>query len=79
MEITLRSRKEKDMAKYKTTVTEKDGSKTSGYIENGKSYYDDGREINAGASVVDSTGRTWTKGGATTSTNKTSSGGSSGK
>lgn len=67
------------MAKYKTTVTEKDGSKTSGYIENGKSYYDDGREINAGASVVDSTGRTWTKGGATTSSNKTSSGGSSGK
>ena len=74
-----RSRKEKDMAKYKTTVTEKDGSKTSGYIENGKSYYDDGREINAGASVVDSTGRTWTKGGATTSSNKTSSGGSSSK
>ena len=67
------------MAKYKTTVTEKDGSKTSGYIENGKSYYDDGREINAGASVVDSTGKTWTKGGATSNSNKTSSGTSSGK
>lgn len=63
------------MAKYKTTVTEKDGSKSSGYIENGKSYYDNGREINAGASVVDSTGKTWTKGGATTNTssNKSSS------
>lgn len=56
------------MAKYKTTVTEKDGTKASGYIENGKSYYDDGREINAGASVVDSTGKTWTKGGTTTNT-----------
>ena len=67
------------MAKYKTTVTEKDGSKTSGYIENGKSYYDDGREINAGASVVDSTGKTWTKGGATSNSNKTSSSTSSGK
>ena len=49
--------------RYKTTVTEKDGSTSSGYIEDGRSYYDDGREINAGASVVDSTGKTWTKGG----------------
>lgn len=61
------------MAKYKTTVTEKDGSKSSGYIENGKSYYDDGREINAGASVVDSTGKTWTKGGTTTTTSTSGS------
>ena len=51
------------MAKYKTTITEKDGTKSSGYIENGRSYYDDGREINAGASVVDAQGKTWTKGG----------------
>lgn len=58
------------MSKYKTTVTEKDGTKSSGYIENGRSYYDNGKEINAGASVTDSTGKTWTKGG--TSTNDTS-------
>ena len=50
-------------SKYKTTVTESNGSTSSGYIENGKSYYDNGKEINAGASVVDSTGKTWTKGG----------------
>lgn len=58
------------MAKYKTTVTEKDGTKTSGYIENGRSYYDNGKEINAGASVKDSTGKTWTKGGDTTTADK---------
>ena len=58
------------MAKYKTTVTEKDGTKSSGYIENGRSYYDNGKEINAGASVTDSTGKTWTKGGDTTTTDK---------
>jgi hypothetical protein len=51
--------------KYKTTVTEKDGTQKSGYIENGRSYYDDGKEINAGASVVDAQGKTWTKGGST--------------
>lgn len=56
------------MAKYKTTITEKDGTKSSGYIENGRSYYDNGKEINAGASVTDSSGKTWTKGGTTTST-----------
>ena len=50
-------------SKYYTTVTESNGNKSSGYIENGKSYYDDGREINRGASVVDSTGKTWVKGG----------------
>ena len=50
-------------SRYNTTVTESNGSKSSGYILDGKSYYDDGREINAGASVVDSTGKTWVKGG----------------
>lgn len=55
--------------RYQTTVTESDGSTSSGYIENGRSYYDDGREINAGASVVDSTGKTWTKGGTSGNTN----------
>jgi hypothetical protein len=61
------------MAKYKTTITEKDGTKSSGYIENGRSYYDNGKEINAGASVVDAQGKTWTKGGSTTSTSNTTS------
>ena len=49
--------------RYNTTVTESNGNKSSGYIENGKSYYDNGQEINTGASVVDSTGKTWVKGG----------------
>ena len=49
--------------KYYTTVTESNGNTSSGYILDGKSYYDDGREINKGASVVDSTGKTWVKGG----------------
>lgn len=57
------------MAKYKTTITEKDGTKSSGYIENGRSYYDNGKEINAGASVTDAQGKTWTKGGTTSTTN----------
>lgn len=52
------------MGKYKTTVTKKDGTKVSGYIEDGKSYYDDGTSISAGDSVVDAQGKTWTKGGA---------------
>jgi hypothetical protein len=57
------------MAKYKTTITEKDGTKSSGYIENGRSYYDNGKEINAGASATDAQGKTWTKGGTTSTTN----------
>ena len=55
------------MARYNTTVTKKDGSKVSGYIEDGKSYYDDGTSISAGDSVVDAQGKTWTKGGDTSS------------
>jgi hypothetical protein len=55
------------MARYNTTITKKDGSKASGYIEDGKSYYDNGTSISAGDSVVDSTGKTWTKGGDTSS------------
>lgn len=55
------------MAKYNTTVTKKDGSKVSGYIEDGKSYYDNGTAISAGDSVVDAQGKTWTKGGDTSS------------
>ena len=54
--------------KYYTTVTESNGSKSNGYIKDGVSYYSNGTPINAGASVTDSTGKTWTKGGTTTST-----------
>lgn len=60
------------MARYNTTVTKKDGSKASGYIEDGRSYYDDGTSISAGDSVVDSTGKTWTKGGDTGVSNEIS-------
>ena len=49
--------------KYYTTVTESNGSKSDGYIQDGVSYYNNGTPINAGASVVDSTGKTWVKGG----------------
>ena len=49
--------------KYYTTVTESNGSKSEGYIQDGVSYYNNGTPINAGASVVDSTGKTWVKGG----------------
>lgn len=55
--------------KYHTTVTEKDGTNSSGYIKDGVSYYSDGTPIRAGASVVDSTGRTWTKGGSDSDSN----------
>lgn len=58
------------MARYNTTVTKKDGSKVSGYIEDGKSYYNDGTSISAGDSVVDAQGKTWTKGGDTSATNE---------
>lgn len=55
--------------KYHTTVTEKDGTTSSGYIKDGVSYYSDGTPIRAGASVVDSTGKTWTKGGSDSDSN----------
>lgn len=50
-------------SKYYTTVTESNGTKSDGYIQDGVSYYNNGTPINAGASVVDSTGKTWVKGG----------------
>ena len=57
--------------KYYTTITESNGSKSDGYIQDGVSYYSNGTPINAGASVVDSTGKTWVKGGEiTTSPNQ---------
>lgn len=48
--------------KYYTTVTEKDGSSSIGYIKDGVSYYGNDTPINSGASVIDSTGKKWTKG-----------------
>ena len=51
------------MAKFKTTVTKKDGSTASGYIENDKGYYDDGTELSAGDSIIDAQNKVWTKGG----------------
>ena len=48
--------------KYYTTVTDKDGSSKVGYIQDGSSYYANGTSIKPGSSVVDSTGKTWTKG-----------------
>ncbi|MEA4892657.1 MAG: hypothetical protein VB085_08865 [Peptococcaceae bacterium] len=44
-----------------TLVTNPDGSKVPGYIQDGRSYYADGTAIVGGASVVDLSGRTWTK------------------
>ena len=54
---------DKSTGRYYTTVTESNGSKSNGYIKDGVSYYTNGTPINAGASVTDSTGKTWTKGG----------------
>lgn len=55
------------MAKYKTTITKKDGSTASGYIENDKGYYDDGTELSAGDSIIDAQNKVWTKGGSSAS------------
>ena len=49
------------MAKYNTTITKKDGTTAAGYIDNGKSYYADGSETQAGDSVTDQSGKVWTK------------------
>lgn len=46
--------------RYNTTVTKKNGTTASGYIEDGKSYYSDGTRISAGDSVVDAQGKVWT-------------------
>ena len=54
---------DKSTGRYYTTVTESDGKKSDGYIKDGVSYNTNGTPINAGASVTDSTGKTWTKGG----------------
>lgn len=55
--------------RYNTTVTKKNGTTASGYIEDGKSYYSDGTRISAGDSVVDAQGKVWTMGGSS-DTNK---------
>ncbi len=46
--------------RYNTTVTKKNGTTASGYIEDGKSYYSDGTRISVGDSVVDAQGKVWT-------------------
>lgn len=52
------------MAKTPTTITDKDGSKKSGYIDNGKTYYSNGSRINEGSSVVANNGKEYVmKGG----------------
>lgn len=48
--------------KTKTVITNKDGTQSSGYISNGKTYYDNGTRIGAGASVTDNSGKQWTMG-----------------
>ena len=49
------------MSRYNTTITDKDGSKKSGYIVDGTSFYSDGTRISEGSSVVDAYGKTWTR------------------
>lgn len=49
------------MARYNTTITKKDGTKVSGYIENDRGYYNDGSAIGSGDSIVDKQGTVWTK------------------
>lgn len=49
------------MAKYKTTITKKDGTTASGYIENDRGYYDDGTALSAGDSIIDAQNKVWTK------------------
>lgn len=53
---------DKSTGRYYTTITESNGNKSNGYIKDGVSYYTNGSPINTGASVTDSTGKTWTKG-----------------
>lgn len=52
---------------YWTTITDPDGTKKSGFIQDGKTYYAEGGAIKSGASVTDASGKTWTKGGSATS------------
>lgn len=52
--------------RFQTTITKKDGTTASGYIENDKGYYDDGTELSAGDSIIDAQKKVWTKGGTPT-------------
>lgn len=55
--------------RYNTTVTRKDGTTTSGYIENDRGYYSDGTALSAGDSIIDAQNKVWTKGGGSSSSN----------
>lgn len=47
--------------RFKTTITKKDGTTASGYIENDRGYYDDGTALSAGDSIIDAQNKVWTK------------------
>lgn len=53
--------------RFKTTITKKDGTTASGYIENDRGYYDDGTALSAGDSIIDAQNKVWTKGGGSSS------------
>lgn len=48
-------------SRFKTTITKKDGTTASGYIENDRGYYDDGTALSAGDSIIDAQNKVWTK------------------
>lgn len=60
---------------YWTTITDPDGTKKSGFIQDGRTYYAEGGAIKNGASVTAKNGQTYTKGAPSSGS---SSGGSSG-
>ena len=59
---------------YWTTITDPDGSKKSGFIQDGRTYYAEGGEIKSGASVTGANGKTYTKGGGSGSSGSSSGG-----
>lgn len=59
---------------YWTTITDPDGTKKSGFIQDGKTYYAEGGAIKSGASVTDASGKTWTKPGGSSSSGNTHAG-----
>jgi len=68
------------MAKVATTIWDKNGNAKAGYIENGKTYYNNGTRISVGSKVIDNSGREWVMGdnGGTETGNNYSSRGNQG-
>ena len=60
--------------RFKTTITKKDGTTASGYIENDRGYYDDGTALSAGDSIIDAQNKVWTKADASAGAGASSSG-----